>query len=77
MNAGGVSLEVFEGFFCHSLEYNPYTESVSDMFEKIVFFKAQRRCLLQNLAENIGLSVYGKNNRKDKTKNTNALLRKK
>ena len=32
---GGVILEVFEGFFCNNLEYNPYTNFVTDMFGKI------------------------------------------
>ena len=32
-NRGNI-LEVFEGLFCHNLEYNPYTEFVTDMFEK-------------------------------------------
>ena len=31
---GGVILEVYEGFFCHNLEYNPNTEFASDLFEK-------------------------------------------
>ena len=31
---GGVILEVFEGFFCHNLNFNPYTEFVTDMFKK-------------------------------------------
>ena len=34
VKCGGVILEVFEGFFCHNLEYNPYTEFVTDMFQK-------------------------------------------
>ena len=38
------------------------------MFDKIDFFKAQGRDLLQNLAEKIGLSVYGGNIRKDMIK---------
>ena len=62
---GFVILEVFEGFFCHNLEYNPYTEFVTDMFEKRDMFKSQRKGLLQNLAKKIGLSVYGGNIRKD------------
>ena len=62
---GGVILEVFEGFFCHNLEYNPYPEFVTDMFEKRDLFKSQGKDLLQNLAKKIGLSVYGGNNRKD------------
>ena len=38
---GSVLLEVFEGFFCHNLEYKPYKEFVTDMFEKRVLFKSQ------------------------------------
>ena len=34
VKCGGVILEIYEGFFCHNLEYNPYTEFVTDMFEK-------------------------------------------
>ena len=33
VKCGGVVLEVYEGFFCHNLEYKPYTEFVTDMFE--------------------------------------------
>ena len=65
IRCGGVILEVYEGFFCHNLEYNPYTEFVTDMFQKTVFFKSQGKDLLQNLAKKIGLSVYGGNIRKD------------
>ena len=62
---GGVILEVFGGFFCHNLNFNPYTEFVTDMFEKRDLFKSQGKDLLQNLAKKIGLSVYGGNIRKD------------
>ena len=65
VKCGGVILEVFEGFFCHSLEYNPYTEFVTDMFEKRDMIKSQGKESLQNLAKKIGLSVYGGNIRKD------------
>ena len=34
VKCGGVMLEVYESFFGHNLEYNPYTEFVTDMFEK-------------------------------------------
>ena len=51
VKCGGVFLEVFEGFFCQTLEYNTYTEFVTDMFEKRDLFKSQRKELLQNLAE--------------------------
>ena len=62
---GGLILEVFEGFFCHNQEYNPYTEFVRDMFEKRDLFKSQGRDLLQNLPKKIWLSGYGGNIRKD------------
>ena len=65
VKCGGVILEVYEGFFCHNLEYNLYTEFVTDMFEKRDLFKSQGKELLQNLAKEIGLSVYGGNIRKD------------
>ena len=61
---GGVILEVFEGFFCHNLIFNPYTEIVTDMFKKRDLLKSQGEDLLQNLAKKIGLSVYGSNIRK-------------
>ena len=48
---GGIILEVFEGFFCHNLEFNPYTEFVTDMFEKRDLLKSQGKDLLQNLAK--------------------------
>ena len=61
VNCGGVFLEVYEGFFCHNLEYNPYTDFDTDMFEKQDLVKTQGNDLLQNLAKRIGLSVYGGN----------------
>ena len=65
VKSGGVILEVYEGFFCRNLEYNPYTEFVTDMFEKRDLIESQGKDLLQNLAKKIGLSVYGGNIRKD------------
>ena len=65
VKCGGVILEIYEGFFCHNLEYNPYTEFVIDMFKKRASFKSQGKDLLQNLAKKIGLSVYGGIIRKD------------
>ena len=62
---GGIILDVFEEFLCHNLEFNPYTEFVTEMFQKRDLFKSQGKDLLQNLAKKIGLSVYGGNIRKD------------
>ena len=39
VKCGGVILEIFEGYFCHNLEYNHYTEYVTGMFEKRGLFK--------------------------------------
>ena len=65
VKCGGVILEVFERFFCNNLDYNPYSNFVTDMFEKRDLFKSQGKDLLQKLAKKIGLSVYGGNIRKD------------
>ena len=40
---GDVILEIYEGFFCHNLENNPYKEFVTDKFEKRNFSKSQRK----------------------------------
>ena len=60
-----LSWKFLEELFCHNLEYNPYTEFVTDMFGKRDLFKAQGKDLLQKLAKKIGLSVYGRNIRND------------
>ena len=65
VKCGGVILDIYEGFFCHNLEFNPYTKFVTDMFQKRDMFKSQGKDLLQNLAKKMGLSVYGGNIRKD------------
>ena len=59
IKCGGVISEVFEGFFCQNLEYNPYKKLVTDVFGKRNLFKSQVKDLLQNQAKMIGLSVYG------------------
>ena len=41
VNYGHNILEKFGVIFCHNLEYNPYTEFVTDMFEKRDLFKSQ------------------------------------
>ena len=65
VKCGGLILEVFEGFFCHNRKESPYTEFVTDMFEKRGFLNLQGKDLVENLAKKIGLSVYGGNFRKD------------
>ena len=58
-------MKVYEWFFCYNLEYNPYTEFVKDMLEKSDLFKSQGKDLLQKLAKEIRLSVYGGHISKD------------
>ena len=65
VKCGSVILEIFECLFCHNLEYNPYTDFVTDMFEKRDLFKPIGKDLLRNLAKKIRLSVCGGNIRKD------------
>ena len=38
---GGIVLEVFDGFFHHNIEHNPYTEFVTVLFQKRDLFKSQ------------------------------------
>ena len=40
---GGIMLEVFEGFVFHNIEYYPYTDFVTDVFEKRVFFSNHKK----------------------------------
>ena len=58
VKCGGIILEVFEGFFCHDLDYNPYTELVIDMFEERNLFKTQGKDLLQNLVKKWIISLW-------------------
>ena len=39
----GVISEVFEGFFCHNIEENPYTEFFTDMFEKVIYLNHKEK----------------------------------
>ena len=75
VKCGGVILEIYEGFFCHNLNFNPYTEFVTDMFEKRDLFKSQGKELLQNLAKKIGSSGYRGNIRKDINEEYKCVLR--
>ena len=44
---GAIILEVFDGFFCHNPENNPYIEFVTDMFEKRDLFRSQGKDFFQ------------------------------
>ena len=50
----GIILGVFERFFGLNLEYNPYSEFVTDMFEKRDLFTSQEKNLLRNITKKIG-----------------------
>ena len=62
---GGVILKVYEGFFCESLEYNPYTDFVLDMYDKREQYKNKGNDLLANLVKKVMCAVYGSNARRD------------
>ena len=66
-------MEVFERFLCHILEYDPYTEFVTDMFDRGALFESQGKVLLQNLAKKIRLSVCGGDIRKNINEKYNCL----
>ena len=51
---GAIILEVYEGFFCQNLKFNPYTGFVTNMFEKRGLFKLQIKHSLQNVPKKIG-----------------------
>ena len=65
VKCGFTFLEVIDEFFCHNLEYNAYTETVTNMFGKGDLSKSHGKDLLQNLTKKIGISVYGDNIRKN------------
>ena len=62
---GDVISEIFEGFFCHNLDFNPYTKFVTDKIEKRDSFNSQGKDSLQSLAKQMGSSVHVDNNEKD------------
>ena len=75
VKCGGIVLEVFLGFFCHNLEFNLFSQIVTETFEKRDSFNSQGKDLLQNLAK---ISVYQFTVmilEKILTKNMNALLK--
>ena len=65
VRTGGVVLKVYEGFFCESLEYNPYKDFVFDMFRKRNEYKSKGNDLLAKLIKKFACSVYGNNVRRD------------
>ena len=75
VKCGGVILEVYEGFFCHNLICNPYTEFFTDLFEKRDLFKSQGKDLLQNLAKKSAYQSMVVILEKILMKNTNVLLK--
>ena len=65
VKTGGVILKVYEGFFCESLEYNPYKDLVHDMCNKRNQYKKTGNDLQAVLVKKMGCSVYGSNVRRD------------
>ena len=62
---GGVILKVYEGFFCESLDFNPYSDFVLDMHKKRNEYKKKGNDLSATQVKKVMCSVYGGNVRKD------------
>ena len=62
---GGVILKVYEGFFCESLDFNPYADFVLDMHNKRNEYKKKGNDLSSTQVKKVMCSVYGGNVRKD------------
>ena len=75
VKCGGEILEIYEGFFRHNLNFNPYTEFVTDMFQKRDMFQSQGKELLQNLAKESDYQYTEVISEKILTKNPNVLLK--
>ena len=52
-------MQIYEIFFYHKMQYNPYTDFVNDMVAKRDRHKKQGKDLLQTLAKKLANSVYG------------------
>ena len=65
VKCGSVDIEVYEGFFCYNMQFNPYVVFVNDMIAQRDLFKKQGKDLLQGLSEKIIDSVYAGNIRGD------------
>ena len=57
---GGVILEVYHGFICHNMQYNPYVDFVNDLVGKRDLFKNQGKDWSQTLFKKCNNSVYGR-----------------
>ena len=62
---GGVILKVYEGFFCESLDFNPYSDFVFDMYDKREQYKKKGNDLSSTQVKKVMCSVYGGNVRRD------------
>ena len=75
VECGGVILEVYESFFSQNLDYNPYTEVVTDLFEKRDLFKSHAKKYFKTQLKRSDYQSTVAILEKIKTRNTNALLR--
>ena len=62
---GGVALEVYEGFFCRNMQFNPFVGFLNNMVAKCDPFRKQRENWLQRLSKKVNINVYRGKIRKD------------
>ena len=60
-----VILEVYRGSLCRNVQYNPFTEFVTDMVGERDLYRKQGKELLQTLSKKMNNWVYPSNNRRD------------
>ena len=65
VKTGGVILKVYEGFFCESLDFNPYSNFVLDTHNMRNEYKKKGNDLSATQVKKVMCSVYGGNVRKD------------
>ena len=58
VNCEGVVLEVYEGFFCYIVQFNPYVDFVNEMFGKHDLYKKEKD-LSKGLSKKVTNSVFG------------------
>ena len=59
VRVGGVLKELYEGFICDNLDYNPFKEYILDMTAKRNEYKKQGKNILQDMCKIISNGTYG------------------
>ena len=59
VRTGGVIKEIYEGFICDNLDFNPFEEYILDMTAKRNEYKKQGKNILQDMCKKISNGTYG------------------